>query len=95
MTDLPLVRDDEALVQRFLAARGEEPFRALYHAHTPALYALALRLTGGDVAEAEDLVQESWTRAVRALSSFRFESALRSWLCGLLVNARRDIPSHV
>lgn len=82
--------DDLALVERFLRARGEDAFRALYRAHTPALYALALRLTGGDRAEAEDLVQESWVRAVRSLSTFRARSALRSWLCGLLVNVRRE-----
>jgi RNA polymerase sigma-70 factor, ECF subfamily len=51
---------------------------------------LALRLAGGDQSEAEDLVQECWVRAVRALSSFRAESALRTWLCGLLVNVRRE-----
>jgi RNA polymerase sigma-70 factor, ECF subfamily len=84
------VTDDLALVERFLRARGEDAFRALYRAHTPALYALALRLTGGDQSEAEDLVQESWVRAVRALSSFRARSALRTWLCGLLVNVRRE-----
>lgn len=82
--------DDLALVERFLRARGEDAFRALYRAHTPALYALAMRLTGGDHIEAEDLVQESWVRAVRELSSFRARSALRSWLCGLLVNVRRE-----
>jgi RNA polymerase sigma factor (sigma-70 family) len=81
---------DLALVREFLAARGEAAFRALYRAHTPALFALALRLTGGDEREAEDLVQESWTRAVRVLGSYRAESALRSWLCGLLINARRE-----
>ena len=81
--------DDLALVERFLRGRGEDAFRALYRAHTPALYALALRLTGGDRGEAEDLVQESWVRAVVALPSFRARSPLRSWLCGLLVNVRR------
>jgi RNA polymerase sigma-70 factor (ECF subfamily) len=84
------VTDDLALVERFLRARGEDAFLALYRAHTPALYGLALRLTGGDQAEAEDLVQESWLRAVRALPSFHARSALRSWLCGLLVNVRRE-----
>lgn len=82
--------DDVALVERFLRARAEDAFRALYRAHTPALYALAMRLTGGDQTEAEDLVQESWVRAVRQLSSFRARSALRTWLCGLLVNVRRE-----
>lgn len=81
--------DDLALVERFLRGRGEDAFRALYRAHTPALYALALRLTGGDRGEAEDLVQESWVRALTALRSFRAQSALRSWLCGVLVNVRR------
>jgi RNA polymerase sigma-70 factor, ECF subfamily len=81
---------DLALVRGFLRSRGEEAFRALYRAHTPGLYALAMRLTAGDEGEAEDLVQESWVRAVNSLSSFRAESALRTWLCGLLVNARRE-----
>jgi len=83
------VTDDVALVNRFLRGRGEDAFRALYRAHTPALYALALRLTGGDRGEAEDLVQESWVRALAALRTFRAQSALRSWLCGVLVNVRR------
>ena len=81
--------DDRALVDGFLRGRGEDAFRALYRAHTPALYALALRLTGGDRGEAEDLVQESWVRALTALRSYRAQSALRSWLCGVLVNVRR------
>ena len=69
---------------------GEDAFRALYRAHTPALYALALRLTGSDQSEAEDLVQETWVRATRKMSAFRGESALRTWLCGVLVNVRRE-----
>ena len=87
--DKESVTDDLALVERFLRGRGEDAFRALYHAHTAALYALALRLTGGDRAEAEDLVQESWIRALTALRTFRARSALRSWLCGVLVNVHR------
>jgi RNA polymerase sigma factor (sigma-70 family) len=82
--------DDLARVRRFLRTRGEQAFRGLYRAHTPALYALAYRLTGSEQGEAEDLVQETWVRAVRSLASFRAESALRSWLCGLLINVRRE-----
>ena len=69
---------------------GEDAFRTLYRAHTPALYALALRLAGSDRHEAEDLVQETWVRATRKMASFRGESALRTWLCGVLVNVRRE-----
>ena len=49
---------------------GEDAFRTLYRAHTPALYAPALRLTGSDQNEAEDLVQETWVRATRKMSTF-------------------------
>ena len=90
MSSAPGREADRALVREFLAARDEAAFRTLYRAHTPALYALALRLTGGDDREAEDLVQESWTRAVRGLGSYRADAALRAWLCGLLVNVRRE-----
>ncbi|MGA9838116.1 MAG: RNA polymerase sigma factor [Gemmatimonadaceae bacterium] len=83
------MKDDLVLIDRFLRGRGEDAFRALYRAHTPALYALAMHLTGGDQSEAEDLVQESWVRALTALRTFRAQSALRSWLCGVLVNVRR------
>jgi RNA polymerase sigma-70 factor (ECF subfamily) len=89
VTDRIAHEADLALVRQFIEGRGEAAFRALYRAHTPALYALALRLTGGDQGEAEDLVQESWIRAVRGLSSFRAASALRSWLCGLVLNVGR------
>jgi RNA polymerase sigma factor (sigma-70 family) len=82
--------DDLALVQRFLHARAEDAFRDLYRAQTPALYGLALRLTGADEGEAEDLVQECWVRATRLLPSFRGQSALRSWLSGVLINVRRE-----
>ena len=68
----------------------DDLFRALYREHTPALYALGLRLTGRDQHEAEDLVQETWVRATRQMSTFRGESSLRTWLCGVLVNVRRE-----
>jgi RNA polymerase sigma-70 factor (ECF subfamily) len=69
---------------------GEDAFRGLYRAHTPALYALALRLTGGDSSEAEDIVQETWIRASRKLSLDHTDSAIRAWLCSVLVNVRRE-----
>jgi RNA polymerase sigma-70 factor (ECF subfamily) len=84
------VSDDLALVVEFRRTRGEEPFRALYRAHTSSLYVLALRLTGGDDTEAEDLVQECWIRAVRSLDAFRGAGTFGSWLRGILVNVRRE-----
>jgi RNA polymerase sigma-70 factor, ECF subfamily len=82
---------DEALVRAFLASRGEEPFRLLFRRHSPALLRLAQRLLGGDAAAAEDAVQEAWLRAAGRLAAFRFESKLRTWLCGFVVNRCREM----
>src|SRR4026207_1996874 len=51
-----------ALVAEFLATRSEPAFRRLYRHHAPAVYALLLRLTAGDVARAEDCLQDAWLR---------------------------------
>jgi len=93
---VPADAADRALVESFLARRGEAAFLALYRRHTPALLGLASRLGGRPPREAEDLVQEAWLRAAPALSGFRWESSLRTWLSGFVVNvwreARRALP---
>lgn len=62
-------------------------FEALYREHSPRVYALCLRLSGGTSTEATELMQDVFIRAWRGLSSFRGESAFSSWLHRLTVNA--------
>lgn len=83
-------RGERVLVARFLAARDEEAFRALYRGHAAGIYGLALRLSGGVEPEAQDVAQEAWVRAVRLLPSFRWGSSLRTWICGIAVNVWRE-----
>jgi RNA polymerase sigma-70 factor, ECF subfamily len=45
-----------------------------------AVYRFALRLTAGDVAEAEDLAQETFLRAHRHWATFQRGTSARSWL---------------
>ncbi|MCI0403726.1 MAG: sigma-70 family RNA polymerase sigma factor [Acidobacteria bacterium] len=85
--------DDRALVARFLRARDEASFRALYRAHSPRLLLFARRLLGGEQ-DAEDTLQETWMRAVRRLESFRWESSLRTWLCAIVLNCCREARRH-
>lgn len=80
---------DRALVEKFLSTRSESAFRALYSRHSPRLYGLVRRLLNSD-ADAEDVHQEAWLRAIRALAGFRWESTLASWLCGIAVNCCRE-----
>jgi RNA polymerase sigma-70 factor, ECF subfamily len=80
---------DRALVNRIVAARDEQAFRELYRRHTPALFRIAARL-GPCTDAAEDLVQETWIRAVDRLARFEWRSRLETWLVGILLNRIRE-----
>ncbi len=87
-SDLPAV-PDRVLAAQVLAG-DEGAFRQLYRRHTPRLHQLALRLLGGVEADAEDVVQETWIKAVEKLETFRWESALGTWLHAIAVNVSRE-----
>ncbi|MGH7571410.1 MAG: RNA polymerase sigma factor [Gemmatimonadota bacterium] len=76
---------DRELVTAFLKARSERVFRILFQRHTPYVLGLLLRVSGGARDEAEDVLQETWLRAVRGLPGFRWESSLRTWLAGIAI----------
>jgi RNA polymerase sigma-70 factor (ECF subfamily) len=57
--------------------------------HLDALYGFALRLCGR-AAEAEDLVQETYARALAAEAQFQRGSNLRAWMFRILRNAHID-----
>ncbi|HEY3570216.1 MAG TPA: sigma-70 family RNA polymerase sigma factor [Thermoanaerobaculia bacterium] len=80
---------DAELAQRILREGDEAAFRALYRRHTGALYQFALRILGGSEMDAEDIVQETWIRAVAGLTRFRWESSFRTWLIGIGLNRVR------
>jgi len=65
------------------------PFAAQLLAQADALYNFA-RYLARDPAEAEDLVQDAFTRALNAESSFVAGSNLRAWLFRILRNAFLD-----
>jgi RNA polymerase sigma-70 factor (ECF subfamily) len=91
MTRTPLPSADDRSLADAVAGTGDErAFRELYRRHTPALYQLVLRMLGGVSADAEDVVQETWIRAVRQLTKFRWESSLRTWLTAIGLNLARE-----
>nr|MBP8098425.1 RNA polymerase subunit sigma-24 [Arenimonas sp.] len=65
---------DHALV-RAAGSGDTRAFEALYRKHSRRVFAVVWRLSGGQAARAEDLVQEAFIRAWQALPNFRFESA--------------------
>lgn len=80
---------DEALAAR--AARGDAAaFEALVRRHAGPLLAYCRRLLGGDVAEAEDRVQEAFLRAYRALDRFDAARRFAPWLFRIAHNGCVD-----
>jgi RNA polymerase sigma factor (sigma-70 family) len=61
----------------------EAAFRALYRRHTPRLRMLVLRILGGHSSDSDDVLQETWVRAVTSLNGFRGESTFGTWLNGI------------
>jgi RNA polymerase sigma-70 factor (ECF subfamily) len=71
-------------------------FEALALPHLSALYRLAVRLTGG-FQDAEDLVQETYIKALRAFPSLRDSDRVRPWLAQILsrlVLDRHRVPER-
>jgi RNA polymerase sigma-70 factor, ECF subfamily len=52
-----------------------------------AVYRFALRLTGGNTAEADDVTQETFLRAYRHWDTYRRGTSVRSWLFTICRNA--------
>jgi RNA polymerase sigma-70 factor (ECF subfamily) len=60
-------------------AGDEAAFRALVEVHQDRAYGLALRIVGR-AEDAEEVAQDAFVRAWRALSTFRGEAAFGTWL---------------
>lgn len=87
----PSAAGDRDLAEALRVEGDERAFRELYRRHTPVLYQLALRMLGGEPADAEDVVQDTWIRATAKLDTFRWESSLRTWLVGICLNMSREV----
>jgi RNA polymerase sigma-70 factor (ECF subfamily) len=79
---------DQVLVER-IQAGDKEAFGLLVAKYQRKLMRLISRLVR-DPAEAEDVAQEAFIKAYRALPSFRGESAFYTWLYRIGVNAAKN-----
>jgi RNA polymerase sigma-70 factor (ECF subfamily) len=79
---------EAALIER--CACGEESACAeLVATHQRMVFSLAMHLMG-DRDEALDVSQEVFLRVFRTLSSFRGQSALRTWIYRIVINQARN-----
>jgi RNA polymerase sigma factor (sigma-70 family) len=88
----------EDLVERAVA-RDVAAFSALARRHQSQVRGLLLRLTRGNHAAADDLAQETFLEAWRAITNFRGESSFATWLYRIaysrfLMQARKRKPDE-
>jgi RNA polymerase sigma-70 factor (ECF subfamily) len=69
-----------------LAAEGDAAaFDEIYNRHRRVVYSIALRMTG-NLADAEDLTQDSFVSVLRRIGSFRGDALFSTWLYRVAVN---------
>jgi RNA polymerase sigma-70 factor (ECF subfamily) len=77
--------DEAALIQR-LQAGDKSACAECIEMHSPGVYRLALRLMQNE-AEAEDVMQETFMNAFKAIDKFEGRSGLGTWLYRITYNA--------
>lgn len=75
----------DADIVRLVADGDERAFVALMRRHNRALYRTARSIVKDD-AEAEDVLQEAYLLAFRAMKNFRGDAKLSTWLTRIVVN---------
>jgi RNA polymerase sigma-70 factor (ECF subfamily) len=90
--------ESEAFLQA-LRRGDQQAFAKLVEEHSPSVYQLALRMLH-DPQEAEDVLQETFLNAFRALPRFEGRAALSTWLYRIATNQalmrlRRKRPQEV
>ena len=87
-----MVMDDDALL-RAMVRDLDGCFEVLVRGHQDRIYSIALRLTG-DAGDAEEVAQDTFLRAYRALGTYEAkrirELHLRAWLATIAVNLCRN-----
>jgi RNA polymerase sigma-70 factor (ECF subfamily) len=90
--------DDASLVRASLQG-DQEAFAVLISRHAPSVFSVTTRMLGR-AADAEDVAQDTFVSAYKALSRFQFESKFSTWLYRIAVNKCTDVlrsrrPGHV
>lgn len=83
------IQTDAELVSRALAG-SDAAFSRLVERHQAAVRGFLRRMLGGGWAEADDVAQDAFLAAWRALRSLRDPAGVRAWLCGIAWRKAQD-----
>jgi RNA polymerase sigma-70 factor (ECF subfamily) len=81
---------DDQLFEEFRTRGDTKALAALFDRSAKDLLRVAVHLTG-DLADAEDLVQETFLAAIRGARRYRPDGRVRAWLAGILQNQARRL----
>jgi RNA polymerase sigma factor (sigma-70 family) len=84
MSSIPV--SDAQLIARAVVQDDRHAFGELVRRHQSAVRSTLRRLTGGNIAHADDLAQETFLLAYRNLKSFRQEAKFSTWLYRIAYN---------
>ena len=75
--------DESALIQRLIAG-DEQAFHSVVTAYQSAMISVARAIVGSSVAD--EVVQDAWIAAIKALPQFEGRSRLKSWIIQIVAN---------
>src|SRR5512140_1632477 len=84
------MQQDDLAVVRQVQAGDRDAFRALVERHSRTVFRLAFRMTGNEQ-DAEEVVQETFLRAYKALDSFESRANFSTWLCRIGINCSLNL----
>ncbi|MGX5175458.1 RNA polymerase sigma factor [Aliikangiella sp. IMCC44653] len=76
-------QSDQEIVKQLLAG-NEKVFESLFASYYPLMYSIAQSITGSSIAD--EVIQEAWMSALKALPKFEGRSSLKSWLLRIVAN---------
>jgi RNA polymerase sigma-70 factor (ECF subfamily) len=82
-------KPDLELAQSIVAG-DEEALQVFYQRYFTRLYRFVYYQVGGSHDDAQDVLQDALIAALKSLHSFRGDSTLYSWLCGVAWNKAAD-----
>ncbi|SEG67428.1 RNA polymerase sigma-70 factor, ECF subfamily [Bryocella elongata] len=85
----PPTRQSETEIITAILAGETQLYHELIRPHERTVYMMALSFMKNE-AEAEDVAQEAFLKAFRALSTFRLESQFSTWLISITLNEARS-----
>jgi RNA polymerase sigma factor (sigma-70 family) len=82
---LPETVDDSALLEQFRSGNREQAFTAIVRKYQQRVYWVVRRIIN-DADDADDISQEVFVRAYKALDNFRADAQLFTWLYRIAMN---------